>query len=189
MTTRTLQLDFVGTSPVELSQTLFFRGDSPCPLRCVRGKTPGAFFGAGTFQWTAAIRALCLLFVQAKVVKLAGNPEIGGALSGDKGSLASSLDYALSKQPMWLEEMFGVSANGTCTATRLITRTNPNRKRPGPVVLALNHLALSPDNIVIAWEGKIVEDLASLQQLLRQLKEAAPQDFLAHQPLLEEIAA
>lgn len=188
MSTRMLQLDFVGTSPVELSQTIFSRGDSPCPLLCVRGKTPGAYRKAGTFQWTSAVRALCVLFVQAKVAKLLGKSDVDSALSGERGSPASSLDYALSKQPVWLEEMFGLLANGSCTATRLFTRTNPNRKRPGPVVLGLNQRTLSADDITIVWEGKKLQSLEALEQLLRQLKGTTVRDFLGlHIP--EEIAA
>lgn len=188
MSTRTLQLHFAGTSAVELYQTHFSTGGSSSPLLSIRGKTPGAFGKAGTFQWTSAVRALSLLLVQAKVVQLLDAPEIGGVLIGDRASPAASLDYALSKQPAWLEEMFGVLADGSCIATRLIIRTNSNRKRPGPVVLALNHRALSPDDISIVWEGKRVERVEVLQRLLQLLRESTLLDS-SNQPRTEKLVA
>jgi hypothetical protein len=114
----------------------------------IRGKTGGAYRQAGSFQWTSAVRALALLAVKA--VSVPEHP----AIQGDGGSLASSLDYALSKQPEWLTESFGCDSGGITYARRFILRTNPNRKRPGPVVLALNVAYLPTSSIEIRVNGK-----------------------------------
>jgi hypothetical protein len=87
-------------------------------------------------------------------------------LLGERGSLAASLDYALTKQPMWIQEMFGSDAAGTSLAQRLFRRTNSHRKRPGPVVIKVNERALPPKNIHIYWNGKRIDDIAALETLL-----------------------
>jgi hypothetical protein len=89
------------------------------------------------------VKALSVL-----IAKAAMRPE-SAILQGCSGTLAASLDYALSKQPTWLSEMFGCDADGISFARRLILRTNPERKRPGPVVLALNHVYLSAASIEV----------------------------------------
>jgi hypothetical protein len=76
-------------------------------------------------------------------------------LQGCSGSPAASLDYALSKQPAWLSEMFGCDVYDTSFARRLILRTNPERKRPGPVVLAVNHVYLSAASIEVHVDGAL----------------------------------
>ncbi len=114
----------------------------------VRGKTSGPLRQAGSFQWTSAVKGLSLLVLRT----CAGKAEM--LLSGEKDSLASSLDYAISKQPVWLTEMFGCDSQGSSLAKRLILRTNAERKRPGPVVLGLNQLFLNPNQISIYSDGK-----------------------------------
>ena len=125
-------------------------------LRSVRGKTAGAYKGAGSFQWTSAVRALLTLFLKA-----VEDPN-GIHLSGYGGSLAVSWDDALSKQPVWLCEMFGADAIGHCVARRFISRTNPERKRPGPVSLSLNQNYLAASMIEVVMNGKVVTDVAEI---------------------------
>lgn len=128
----------------------------------VRGKTSGAYRGYGTFQWTSAVKAVCVALLPAKI--WAG--ESGKtAFSGEKGSLAASLDYALSKEPNWLGELFGFTAGGGLMARRLFLVSNPNRKRPGPVVIVLNERVLASQDIAVSLDGRpvsSVEDWGSL---------------------------
>lgn len=100
---------------------------------CFRGKD-SHITGKGSFTWSSAVRALCILLVKT-------SPQIRGlnnqeaSISGEAGSLAASLDYALSKQPRWLTEMFGIRGNGIPNIRYLIHRSNSGRKKPGPVQL------------------------------------------------------
>lgn len=140
----------------ELVGTEYCPGKDLPVLRSVRGKTSGAYKGAGSFQWTSAVKALTLLFLRA-----VEDPN-GIHLSGYGGSLAVSLDYALSKQPVWLCEMFGTDGVGHSIARRFISRTNPERKRPGPVSLSLNQNYLAASMIEVVVDGRVVTDIAEI---------------------------
>ena len=132
----------------------------------VRGKTGGPFRTAGSFQWTSAVKALALLLAKTRL-----NPA-EALLRGENASLAASLDYAISKQPAWLTEMFGCDQHGISLARRLVLRTNPERKRPGPVTLGVNQLFLNAANINIFVEGVpcAEADLSRLVGRLEQLE-------------------
>lgn len=133
----------------QLTEVLFQENVNGEPRRTIRGKTGGAFRYAGSFQWTSAVKALSLL-----IAKAAMNPQCS-TIQGLGGSLASSLDYALSKQPVWLAEMFGCDQQGISFARRLILRTNPERKRPGPVVLGVNHVYMPAAAIEVYVDGQL----------------------------------
>jgi hypothetical protein len=115
--------------------------------RSVRGKSGGAYRCAGSFQWTSAVKGFALLAVRA----LSGLEE--PVIQGCGGSLAASLDYAISKQPMWLTEMFGCDQSGISLIRRMILRTNPERKRPGPTVLSFNERFMPIAAISIHSDG------------------------------------
>jgi len=146
----------------QLTEVEFNDGVSTDTRRSVRGKSGGAYRTAGSFQWTSAVRGLAYLLVQTALV-----PE-SAVLQGTSGSLAASLDYAISKQPMWLTDMFGSDQNGICLIRRMILRTNAERKRPGPTVLALNQRYLPVETITIVSDGKRCsrEDLVVLGAML-----------------------
>jgi len=131
----------------QLTEVVFKESSSGEERRSIRGKTGGAFRSAGSFQWTAAVKALGVLLVQTAL-----NPQ-NGTMQGQGGSLAASLDSALSKQPIWITEMFGCDQQGISFARRLILRTNPERKRPGPVVLAVNQVYLPSAAIEVYVDG------------------------------------
>jgi hypothetical protein len=131
----------------ELTEVVFNDGLSNQARTSVRGKSSGPLRAAGSFQWTSAVRALALL-----AVKTVSTPS-DAFLRGLGNSLAASLDYAISKQPMWLTEMFGCDQQGISLARRMILRTNPERKRPGPVTLGINQSYLPPSQITIFVNG------------------------------------
>ena len=158
---RKIQLQFDNS---QLTRDEYFNAfESGCSRTSIRGKTCGAYRGAGSFQWTTAVRALCVLLLRS-----AANPE-GAQLAGGSGSLAASLDYAISKQPTWIAEMFGVDSFGVCTIRRMVLRTNSERKRPGPVTLSLNSAYLAPTAIEVVLDGKVVTSLDALYSLSEQL--------------------
>lgn len=131
----------------QLIEVAFCDGITTEVRRSVRGKSAGAYGRAGSFQWTSAVKGLALL--AARAVGRHEEPFIKGC----NGSLAASLDYAISKQPMWLIEMFGADQAGISLLRRMILRTNPERKRPGPVILSFNERFMPLANISIFSEG------------------------------------
>ena len=135
----------------------------------MRGKTAGAYTNAGSFHFSSAVRALCVLCLKSVILYKSSSDELP-ILVGEKGSLAASLDYALTKQPLWIQEMFGYDAAGKSLGQRLFNRTNSHRKRPGPVVIKVNEKALPISNIHIFLNETRVEDISALKSLLSPLE-------------------
>lgn len=191
MSGTSLELYFAGDAVVQLVQTKFVGNTNKSPAVSVRGKTAGAFKNVGTFQWTSAVRAFCILCLKAIIASKDKQQDAVGQIVGFKGSLAASLDYAISKQPSWLSEMFGLDNNGQAFAKRLVVRTNPERKRPGPVILGLNDKAITADSITITWNGASVTTTEKLQALMTSISNgedpAHPEQLLTS--LLQKIAA
>lgn len=160
-----LVLEFEGN---QLWQTFFFFPGLSEARSTVRGKTSGAMKGFGTFQWTAAVQALSCLVLRAVIAAMRAG-ETSRYVSGGRSSLAISLDYAISKQVQWLQDMFGVDSKGNLIARRLILRTNPNCKRPGPVILALNEKFLPTPYISIVIEGDKNPSVEKIECLLHSV--------------------
>lgn len=157
-------LEFHGEQP-QLSKTLFKR-DNGDVLTSVRGKTAGAVHGAGSFQWTSAVKAVSAIMLRAAIGAMENSAPTVAMLSGFGGSLASTLDYALSKQPSWTVDMFGVDACGHTFLRRLLLRTNPERKYPGPVIITPNSRVIAGDKIEIWWNGRRVNMAEETKRLL-----------------------
>ena len=162
MRIKQITLQLVDT--VEPSLYLFemWEEGATSPRQAVRGKLPGALARAGTFQWTKAVRAMTLLLVRHAAEHY--NPTSGGLIYGEADTLASSLDYAISKNTGWLCDMFGSTSLGVCNAARLFSRCNSNRKRPGPVMISVNSNLLRPDQIKIRVHSTVL-DGAGLREL------------------------
>ncbi len=176
MTGRVCELQFIGSADVQLVEVRFIDSATAAQRITVRGKTAGAFENAGTFQWTSAVRGMCILLARAKKASLNGEDMISVRLTGFRSSFAASLDYAITKQPGWIRDMFGSDSRGNTLAQRLFSRTNPNRKRPGPVVLALNERALSASDVSIVWNGQRVQRREVLQDLLLKIGDVEEAD-------------
>ena len=81
----------------ELTEVIFNDGTKTESRVSVRGRTGGPFRTAGSFQWTtSAVKALSLSLL---FVKTCASPS-DALLRGFANSLAASLDYAISKQPL-----------------------------------------------------------------------------------------
>ncbi len=137
-----LELYFSSRPATRLERTVFTHELLSAPMVSVLG-TPGAAGKRSScvFPWTAAVQTIASLLVSSK---LESEPFI---LEGGEGSAASSLDAALSKPPNWLLDMFGSDSHGSAIAGRLFKRSNPERKRPGPVAVALNPSQLGPEGV------------------------------------------
>ena len=160
---------FEGSSRIELVKTEVRIVGVARTLSCIRGKTAGAYVSYGSFQWTSGVRGVCAALLRF-VLSEAGDT-VDFCLVGGKGSLAASLDYALSKGPSWLGEMFGSGIGGSQLARRIFKITNPNRKRPGPVAISVNKNVVSVDQVQIYWDNKLVTDLTQLYAMLVGVEE------------------
>lgn len=162
-----IQLFFYSGTTVELVRVEVSNGIHP-NITTIRGKTSGAYNGAGTFQWSSAVKAVAAIFLRAKLEEEL--PTRGAMLSGEARSLAASLDYALAKGPVWLLDMFGVSANGLPTARRLFKVSNSHRKRIGPVSISLNLQACPPAQIEIFLDERVVSTFDVLRGIVADIE-------------------
>jgi len=160
-------LVFVGAEAPSLSETLFITSSGEA-AHTVRGKLPGAFRAAGTFQWTSAVKALSQLFVRWRLASL--DPKIDPVLCGLRGSPALSLDYAITKETLWTIDMFGTEPGGMPAAKLLFLRSNSNLRRPGPVAITVNDRRLSPRALTVSWDGRLLEAANDYRALLGRLE-------------------
>jgi hypothetical protein len=160
---RGFTLNFIGEERVELFETAFRHPLVGEERRAIRGKQAGAYRGHSTFQWTKAVQAMCLLMVRAALSK--GAPIRGPFLVGARGTAASSLDYAIDKQTLWLVDMFGTTCGGESMSRRVFARSNPGQRTSAPVALGLHVHTLSPADIVILKNYTPVNDPAELVAL------------------------
>jgi len=166
-----IRLTFCSGNTIELLRVDCSCAEAPT-ITSVRGKTSGAFRGAGTFQWSSGVRAVACVFLKAKLIEEQSFVE--PMLTGESKSLAASLDYALTKQPGWILDMFGVSTNGTSHSKRLFRVTNSHRKRGGPVSISLNLYSCPPHRIEIVLDGKDVQThdlMSSMLQAITSFRE------------------
>jgi hypothetical protein len=159
-----IKLTFAGAIPeLVAAESCCFSTEETMTM--VRGKTPGAWGSkAGTFQWTSAVRALCALMIRQRLNAI--DPSISRCISGRVGSIASSLDYALAKNPTWLVDFFGVEASGNSKARRIFVRTNSHMKRPGDLIVTIKQNMLAPSDIVLFLENRLVSEVSELSTLL-----------------------
>ncbi len=171
------QLWFDGEDAPQLTRTEFAHPLLGRKQLAVRGKSCGALAcngATGTFQWTLGVQAFsCLALRAAAASRAAANDDYPAVLEGQRGSLASSLDYAISKCPAWLLDIFGVSATGDPLPKRIFLRYNAECKRPGPVVVAMNTKFLSSNIITIYWKNRLLEDLSEIRELITRIEEQA----------------
>lgn len=164
-----LTLWFTGDTDLALDRTCFSVIQGNQERRAIRGKTAGAFPGYETFQWTLAVQSMAILALRTAALRAEG-PESQGILLGTSGSPASALDYAISKGPRWLHDVFGSDVAGNAMAKRLFRRTNPERKRPGPVAIRINDYLLAPSHIEIIINNASVTDKALLMRAADEIE-------------------
>lgn len=170
-----LELYFTGRERLELER-LFFNHPLIKESRfLVRGRAAANYTKSGMFAWSSAVQAFCLLIIKSAMkarknhcsAARTGNdfvPDPYSALVGVRKSPARSLDYALSKRPNWLQDIFGFDSKGNSNIYRFFYRINPEGKRDGPVVVALNCSMLPPDKIHI-FNGN--SEVTEINELVR----------------------
>jgi hypothetical protein len=154
---------YAGSQP-NLVEVAFRRNQDTPIIRTVRGKFCYIVPAGGSFQWTRAVKSLTVLLLRSAI------QGSGAVIEGGSGSLAASLDYALSKEPTWLSEMFGTDSQGRAFARRLFYRTNPERKRSGPVIINLNPAIVAAPEIRIHLDGNRLLPSSGLEQVLTQFE-------------------
>ena len=162
-------------STVALNQTMFSHPLVGRRLVSVRGTTAPP--QAGTFRWSSGVRAVSVLLTRQAIISEArrnghANGDVAAAIDGHGDSLAASLDYALSKQPLWLQDMFGVTPHGKAISKLLFRRMNPDRKRPGPVTVFIPN---GDFDVLIEVDGEAVQGEGALRHLEGRLLESALQ--------------
>jgi diguanylate cyclase (GGDEF)-like protein len=162
-----LTLTFSVGSEVALWRTEFSHPSyAPQVRRSERGREEGPREGGLSFPWSAAVKALA-----AYVLRYAawGRRQRQGdcpILEGGRGTAAATLNYALSKKPDWLCDMFGADNLGSAFLPDLLKRRNPDLKREGvPVELWLDPRSLPPEQVEIVVAERRVEDAAEMEEL------------------------
>jgi hypothetical protein len=77
-------------------------------------------------------------------------------LSGEAGTLASSLDAIFYKDSYWLTDLFGSDERGVSNARRIFPRTNPGRRKPGPVEFGLNRKIIAHGTVSVYLDEVLV---------------------------------
>ncbi|MFN8391210.1 MAG: hypothetical protein U0136_13040 [Bdellovibrionota bacterium] len=118
----------------ELLRVRVSTGSSAASHESVRGQF--AFgLAASTFSWTSAVHALALLLVRSAFSQ--ENSGVANGLSGERGSPATTLDYALAKQSSWIRDICGPGSRGLPLLREILLISNSHSKRPGPVEVRL----------------------------------------------------
>ena len=168
-----MTVSFVTSSTtIALNQTAFKHPLLRRELITVRGAAAPPHMG--NFRWSQGVRALSLLVVRQALLQIQHpsrserRPE-PVFIEGNDSSLAASLDYALSKQPIWLRDMFGFTPQGRSIAKLLFRRINPDRKRPGPVTVFISNPNF---DVVVQVDGRTVYCPRRLRDLAEALERA-----------------
>lgn len=159
-----LTLKFFGEGAEVRLEEVVFRNQSGVQ-RSRAGKTSRA--SEGSFQWSVALKSMCLLFVRS-VRSFAEGAKGDTELIGGEGSPASSLDLAIAKGGglVWMTEMFGTTATGDTLAKRMFTRANTNRRKKFlRVRVSVNTHFLPIDRIKIYRDNELLESVPSLAKL------------------------
>jgi hypothetical protein len=149
-------------SSVALNETIFSHPILTRRIVSIRGSVAPEYIG--TFRWSAGVRAVSLLLTRQAIISInrrggGTNESFPASIEGGSKSLAASLDYAISKQPLWLQDMFGTTPQGTAISKLLFRRMNPDRKRPGPVTVFIANgdfqVIIEVDGETLRGEGQI----------------------------------
>lgn len=141
--------------------------------RLTRGKFSSTLQGAAPLPWTSAVKGFVRLALQVALQRFveeqSSSDPFAFGLVGEKGSVCRSLDYAISKRPAWLVDLFGSDADGNSNVGRFFHRLNPEGKREGPTAVTLNTNMISPTSISVRVNGAPVGSKDKLGLLLNSI--------------------
>ena len=164
-----LELYFCSQPQPQLIKTIFKPRLSLTSLVSVRGRTAGAYRGAGNFIWSNAVKALMLFLFEAKTQHLAGfvPSAAQSTLDGKKGDPAHSLALAIKKEPQWMVDMFGANYHGQSNIRKLIKISNLYLNMGDTLALSLNLEELPPRKVQFYFDDLPLENLSGLNGLYR----------------------
>lgn len=155
-----IALHFLSAAQPELAEIVF----TPVPgdeRVARRGKGLVFTDDQASFQWTKAVKAFALLFVGTKLAQLSDTPF---ELTGQHGSAAASLDYAISKPTEWVAGLFGGKRDQQDFRRKAFKISNSEQKLPGPVTVHLSASFGEPEALQIFLDD---QKLSSSTDLLR----------------------
>ena len=162
-----IELHFSSGDDATLEELRFFHPLVGKELRTIRGNVGGAFKGVGTFRWSSAVRGFSILLLKHLIHSRLGAESY--LLRGGAGSLAASLDYAITKQPAWILDTFGLTSDGTSIIRRILSRTNTERKLGGDVLIGVNS-NLDANHIAVFKGSSAVEEISQLEAICANLQ-------------------
>lgn len=134
-----------------------------------------------TFPWSSAVRGLTYLCLRTLRSELTSDPQFA-QVTGARGSLAASLDYAIGKKPNWLLDLFGTTTDGESLAGRFFVRQNPERKRGENVTVSFQKGRIAPGTISIYLDGAQINSREILLQLEHYFEYPESEPTLAPSP-------
>ncbi len=176
-----------GLEKPELVATSFSHPRLATELHSVRGREPSIHEVSGSFQWTSAAQALTVLMLKTAASRRGLN--VVPVLQGSVGSLASSLDFALTKLPSWLLEMFGRDNRGCPLARAILHRSNSGLKHTGPVVIGIGGFARKELQVEVRVGTSLLTDSAQIIALASQIESAWRPHHIARVPSKKHQAA
>jgi RNA polymerase sigma-70 factor (ECF subfamily) len=161
-----------GTAP-ELLETRFYHAAfAPRGRHCVRGKDEGAHAGSASFQWSAALKVLTAYLLACAASARRCTDASCPILTGERSSAAASLNFAMSKKPDWIKDMFGRDSGYRPYLLDLIKRSNPDLKRKGPVVLCLDARVLPPQRIFVFVGDRQTDAAEEIEQISNAIEKS-----------------
>jgi len=144
-------------------EKIFFKHSIIREIKSNRGQTAIPGECQNSFKWGPGLRAFCILLIKAQQEIISAKNEDrtpqGVAIYGERGSLAAALDGSMAKSAAWLSDCFGCDQQGNSIVRRILTRTNPERKRPGPVSIGISEKVIREFKISITVNHKLIEEL------------------------------
>jgi len=154
-----IDLSFVSCREAELEQIYFTHPLLDAPRHLVRGRNLMSRGDCYPFTWSLAVQAMSYLLLKT----LAQGPDT--VLCSTNYPFTRSLDFALSKKPLWLQDLFGLDSEGRSNALRFFRRYNPEGKRPGPILIGVNGSMLARESIRILVGGKECKSKVEVDKL------------------------
>lgn len=162
-----LKLYFKSTPEPELNRIRFSSKKLPYVVEAIRGKHQLVPSSVGVFQWSSAIKALCMLLLKCSK---GSDRKLSAVLIGFKGNPAWHLYRALHERTPWIYDMFGCLKDGTPLLCKLIKATNLRTKYPETVALSLVKGILDSKNIKIYCDGELQQERDQIQGLIQRLQ-------------------
>lgn len=165
-----LKLYFESSPTLQLSKTFFISPNNQKYIS-VRGKSSGAYLGAGSFIWSAAVKAIAIFFLKSLYYQknFSFFHTIPPVMRGEKGTPSHSLALSIIKEPRWMGEMFGCDYDGKCNLKRLIKISNLYFNFGSYVSLGLNLNTLGYDKIEIYLDDVLIIDQEKFKFMILSL--------------------